>query len=208
MGRSNSGFFFSPAYLQACDLFDNSYSGPAVIVYNERGHRIEDEDLDSYPEDDMQSYQNSRRGVAGNGTPPSSRPRTPVNPYYPSNPITGSGSGHRTSTVSTGEEEWRKREQQYQTIMLQPIAPSLSARSVSGAGGIQIRRGRKRGRSEMGMGMKIVRGTEIDRRFILRLLLWTGQEWGWGSAYASSSPMSSKGVLQAGVVLGLCIRHL
>ena len=76
--------------------FDN-YSGPAVIVYNERGHRI-DEDLEVYPDDDAQT---SRRSIGLNDPPSSSRPSTPVNVYSPSNPIAGGGLEHRTSTLST-----------------------------------------------------------------------------------------------------------
>ena len=111
-----------------------------MIVYNERGHRIEDEDLDFYPEDETQSYQTSRRsnfGTSANGTPPSSRPRTPVNAYYPSNPIAGSGSGHRTSTLSTVDGGVVERTSSSNTSKgyASSITPSTSARSVSGPAG-------------------------------------------------------------------------
>ena len=51
-----------------------------MIVYNERGHRIEDDDIDVYPEDDVSSQNNSRSNPIGRS---SSRPHTPVDSYYP-----------------------------------------------------------------------------------------------------------------------------
>ena len=34
-------------------LLTKSHSGPAAIVYNERGHRAEEDKPDTYPEDDL-----------------------------------------------------------------------------------------------------------------------------------------------------------
>ena len=51
-----------------------------MIVYNERGHRIEDDDIDVYPEDDVSSHNNNSRNNT-NGR--SSRSHTPVDSYYP-----------------------------------------------------------------------------------------------------------------------------
>ena len=65
-------------------------SGPAVIVYNERGHRIEDDDIDTYPEDDQSALNGGR---SDRRSEPVSRSRTPVEPYYPP----GGSSSRRTS---------------------------------------------------------------------------------------------------------------
>lgn len=108
-----------------------------MIVHNERGHRIEDED-EMYPEDDAQFYQTPRRNVGRDKdtTPPSSRPRTPINAYYPSNPIMGGGSGHLTSTLSIGGEGGGAAERtssgSNSKAYAPSVAPSISARSVSG----------------------------------------------------------------------------
>ena len=52
-----------------------------MIVYNERGHRIEDDNIDVYPEDDVSS-QNNNPGNNANGRS-TSRSHTPVDSYYP-----------------------------------------------------------------------------------------------------------------------------
>ncbi|KAG6919191.1 hypothetical protein DXG01_008489 [Tephrocybe rancida] len=53
--------------------------GPASIIYNERGHRAEEEEPDTYPEDDVStsSPRNDRLR-----SEPASRARTPVEQYY------------------------------------------------------------------------------------------------------------------------------
>ncbi|KIJ98141.1 hypothetical protein K443DRAFT_220891 [Laccaria amethystina LaAM-08-1] len=56
------------------------HSGPAAIVYNERGHRAEEDEPDTYPEDDVSS-QNTPRSERLRSEP-SSRARTPTDPYY------------------------------------------------------------------------------------------------------------------------------
>lgn len=105
-------------------LMSSFISGPAVIVYNERGHRSEDEDLDVYPEDDTssQTVRNDRYGS------PSSRPRTPINPYYPHSLINAGGSGSRSSTavLPDGNRTERSTSRGYAPS----IAPSTSARST------------------------------------------------------------------------------
>ena len=64
-----------------------------MIVYNERGHRIEDDDIDVYPEDDVSSQHNSSRNNANGRS--SSRSHTPVDPYYPPS----SSNSRRTSNA-------------------------------------------------------------------------------------------------------------
>jgi len=73
-------------------FFKKKKSGPAVIVYNERGHRIEDDDIDAYPEDDISSHNNSSRN---NTNSRSSRSHTPVDAHYPP----GSSNSRRASAV-------------------------------------------------------------------------------------------------------------
>ncbi|KNZ73886.1 Heat shock 70 kDa protein 12A [Termitomyces sp. J132] len=53
--------------------------GPASIIYNERGHRAEEEEPDAYPEDDINnaSPRNDRFR-----SEPASRARTPIEPFY------------------------------------------------------------------------------------------------------------------------------
>ena len=64
-----------------------------MIVYNERGHRIEDDNIDIYPEDDVSSQNNNSRNSAnGHST---SRSHTPVDPYYPAS----SSNSRRTSNA-------------------------------------------------------------------------------------------------------------
>ena len=87
--KSNSKFSTSLRFLSP-EIFR---SGPAVIVYNERGHRIEDDDIDVYPEDDQSALNGGR---SGRRSEPVSRSRTPVDPYYPPG-----GSSRRTSNVGT-----------------------------------------------------------------------------------------------------------
>ena len=53
-----------------------------MIVYNERGHRIEDDNIDIYPEDDISSQNNTPRNNANGYS--TSRSHTPVDPYPPS----------------------------------------------------------------------------------------------------------------------------
>ncbi|KAF5326704.1 hypothetical protein D9619_004494 [Psilocybe cf. subviscida] len=67
--------------------------GPAVIVYNERGSRLEDDDMDLYPEDD--GPPNGGRYDRQRET--SSRSRTPIEPPY------GGSSSRRTSAAGTPE---------------------------------------------------------------------------------------------------------
>ena len=64
-----------------------------MIVYNERGHRIEDDDIDVYPEDDVSSQHNSSKNNANGRS--SSRSHTPVDPYYPPS----SSNSRRTSNA-------------------------------------------------------------------------------------------------------------
>ncbi|EDR09826.1 uncharacterized protein LACBIDRAFT_325660 [Laccaria bicolor S238N-H82] len=55
--------------------------GPAAIVYNERGHRAEEDEPDTYPEDDVSSsYNNTPRSERLRSEPPS-RARTPTDSY-------------------------------------------------------------------------------------------------------------------------------
>ena len=63
-----------------------------MIVYNERGHRIEDDNIDIYPEDDVSSQNNNSRNANGHST---SRSHTPVDPYYPPS----SSNSRRTSNA-------------------------------------------------------------------------------------------------------------
>jgi hypothetical protein len=52
-----------------------------VIVYNERGHRIDDDDIDVYPEDDVSSQNNNSKSNANGRS--SSRSHTPIDSYHP-----------------------------------------------------------------------------------------------------------------------------
>ena len=52
-----------------------------MIVYNERGHRIEDDNIDIYPEDDVSSQNNNPRNNASGYSTSSSH--TPVDSHYP-----------------------------------------------------------------------------------------------------------------------------
>ena len=63
-----------------------------MIVYNERGHRIEDDNIDLYPEDDVSSQNNNPKNNANGYS--TSRPHTPVDSYYPP-----SGNSRRTSNT-------------------------------------------------------------------------------------------------------------
>ena len=63
-----------------------------MIVYNERGHRIEDDSIDIYPEDDVLSQNNNARNNASYST---SRSHTPVDSYYPPS----SSNSRRTSNA-------------------------------------------------------------------------------------------------------------
>ena len=64
-----------------------------MIVYNERGHRIEDDNIDIYPEDDVSPQNNnSRNNPNGYST---SRSHTPVDSYYPPS----SSNSRRTSNA-------------------------------------------------------------------------------------------------------------
>lgn len=97
-------------------------SGPAVIVYNERGHRIEDEDLDVYPEDD-QSYQTSRSERRGGDG-------TPINQYPP--PAAGSGSRRDSSFPQLDPIRIEKSSSRgYPPSAAPSIAPSTSHRSTA-----------------------------------------------------------------------------
>ena len=63
-----------------------------MIVYNERGHRIEDDSIDIYPEDDVSSQNNNpRNNTNGYST---SHSHTPVDSYPPSG-----GNSRRTSNA-------------------------------------------------------------------------------------------------------------
>ena len=65
-----------------------------MIVYNERGHRIEDDDIDIYPEDDVSSQNNtSKSNVNGRS---SSRSHTPIDSYHPPS----SSNSRRTSNAA------------------------------------------------------------------------------------------------------------
>ena len=52
-----------------------------MIVYNERGHRIEDDNIDIYPEDDVSSQNNNPRNNSNGYS--TSRSHTPIDSYYP-----------------------------------------------------------------------------------------------------------------------------
>ena len=64
-----------------------------MIVYNERGHRIEDDNIDIYPEDDVSSQNNNPRNNANSYS--TSRSHTPVDSYYPPS----SSNSRRTSNA-------------------------------------------------------------------------------------------------------------
>ena len=61
------------------NFLTKGHSGPAAIVYNERGHRAEEDEPDTYPEDDLSS-QNTPRSERLRSEP-SSRARTPTDSY-------------------------------------------------------------------------------------------------------------------------------
>ena len=108
-------------------------SGPAVIVYNERGHRIEDDDIDIYPEDDAQVQSSARserererererdrereRERDRDRSEPASRARTPVDSYYASN---GGGSRRTSSAFAEANRVERSASKGYSPS----IAPS------------------------------------------------------------------------------------
>ena len=64
-----------------------------MIVYNERGHRIEDDNIDIYPEDDVSSQNNNPRNNTNSYS--TSRSHTPVDSYYPPS----SSNSRRTSNA-------------------------------------------------------------------------------------------------------------
>ena len=64
-----------------------------MIVYNERGHRIEDDSIDIYPEDDFSSQNNTPRNNANGYS--TSRSHTPVDTYHPPS----SSNSRRTSNA-------------------------------------------------------------------------------------------------------------
>ena len=64
-----------------------------MIVYNERGHRIEDDSIDIYPEDDVSSQNNNPRNNTNSYS--TSRSHTPVDSYYPPS----SSNSRRTSNA-------------------------------------------------------------------------------------------------------------
>ncbi|KAJ2932470.1 hypothetical protein H1R20_g4610, partial [Candolleomyces eurysporus] len=68
--------------------------GPATIVYNERGHRTEEDEPDFYPEDDALTRSNSSRTGDRRSSQPTSRARTPVDGH----PV---DSSRRSSRVSS-----------------------------------------------------------------------------------------------------------
>ncbi|KAJ3497279.1 hypothetical protein NLJ89_g10367 [Agrocybe chaxingu] len=90
--------------------------GPAVIVYNERGHRIDDDDIDLYPEDD-QSFQSSRLDR--------DRSRRDQPPYAQS--PTGSSSRRVSTTTATPEAP------QVERTSSKTYSPSLAPSSRSTA---------------------------------------------------------------------------
>ncbi|PPQ91717.1 hypothetical protein CVT25_012858 [Psilocybe cyanescens] len=98
-------------------------NGPAVIVYNERGHRIEDDDIDVYPEDD--TITNGSRSERLRSEP-ASRSRTPVEAYYPP---TGGSSSRRASGVPDVSRMERSSSKGYPPS----VAPSQRSAAYSSA---------------------------------------------------------------------------
>lgn len=132
----------------------SSFSGPAVIVYNERGHRIEDEDLDVYPEDD-QTPRTDRHGS------PSLRSHTPINPYYPHTSI---GAGSSTSRGSTaGMPDGNRMERSASRGYPPSITPSTSVRSTADRGAYSSDSDRKKGRDREDRSDDRSSATLIDR---------------------------------------------
>ncbi len=131
-----------------------SFSGPAVIVYNERGHRIEDEDLDIYPEDD-QTPRTDRHGS------PSLRSHTPINPYYPH---TSTGVGSSSSRGSTaGMPDGNRIERSASRGYAPSITPSTSVRSTADRGAYSSDSERKKGRDREDRSDDRSSATLIDR---------------------------------------------
>ena len=116
--KSNSKFFTS-LYFVSPEIFR---SGPAVIVYNERGHRIEDDDIDTYPEDDQSALHGGR---SDRRSEPVSRSRTPVEPYYPPG---GSRSRH---TSNSGIPDATRIERTASKGYSPSIAPSTRSAAYS-----------------------------------------------------------------------------
>jgi hypothetical protein len=96
-----------------------------VIVYNERGHRIEDDNIDLYPEDDVSSQNNNTRNNANSYS--TSRSHTPVDSYYPP-----SGSNSRRTSNAVIPDVTRVDVSKGYTPSIAPSARSATYRGSDG----------------------------------------------------------------------------